>query len=345
MNERIGTSQIKNATPAWDRPVAPPALSANRTEQDIALWWELIDRVMATAGANGYSKTEVAKRMGMPEGTFSQWFSGKYAGRLDSTNRTVEQWLLAVEEQAGLAATIPTSPGFIKTRIATEITETLAWAQMTADMVMVTLAAGNGKTATSRHYCSTRPHAYLVTISPHTKTVHGMLLELAAVLEVHEHNPAKLTRKIGEKLGRIGGGSLLIIDEAQNLADEAINQLRHFVDVYQCGVALVGNNEVYTRFVKKSDGPSYDQLKSRLGKRLKRDKPRLEDLQAFIAAWGVVDPDCVKLLTGIGMKGGALRQIDKTLKLASLVAMGAQEPLAKKHIEAAWKNRDVEDMA
>ncbi|UWU13248.1 AAA family ATPase [Rhizobium sullae] len=345
MNERIGTSQIKNASPTWERPFKAPELSANRTKDDVTTWWSLVDRVIEIATVNGFTKSEVARRMQMPEGTFSQWFSGKYAGRLDTTNKQVEQWLLAMEEQAGLAASIPTSPGFIKTRISAEITETLAWAQMTADMVMITLAAGNGKTAACRHYCATRPHAYLATISPHTKTVHGMLVELAAELDVQEHNPAKLTRKIGMKLQRIGSGSLLIIDEAQNLVDDAINQLRHFVDVYQCGVALVGNNEVYTRFTKRSDGPSYDQLKSRLGKRLKRDKPRVEDLQAFIAAWGVADLDCVKLLTGIGMKGGALRQIDKTLKLASMLAMGAQEPLAKQHIEAAWKNRDVEDMA
>lgn len=345
MNERIGTSQIRNATPAWDRPTKAPELSSNRSGEDINLWWQLVDRVIEIANANGFTKSEVARRTQMPEGTFSQWFSGKYAGRLDTTNKQVEQWLLAIEEQAGLAASIPMSPGFIKTRIAAEITETLAWAQMTADMVMITLAAGNGKTAACRHYCATRPHAYLATISPHTKTVHGMLVELASELDVHEHNPAKLTRKIGQKLARIGNGSLLIIDEAQNLVDDAINQLRHFVDVYQCGVALVGNNEVYTRFTKRTDGPSYDQLKSRLGKRLKRDKPRVEDLQTFIAAWGVHDLECIKLLTGIGMKGGALRQIDKTLKLATMLALGAQEPLGKQHIEAAWKNRDVEDIA
>ena len=53
----------------------------------------------------------------------------------------------------------------------------------------------------------------------------------------------------------------------------------------------------------------------------------------------------VKFLTGIGMKGGALRQIDKTMKLASMVAMGSGQPLSLNHIQAAWKNRDVEDMA
>lgn len=346
MNEYIGTSHIKSAQPIWEKPVSGPDTTlTNRTADDINEWWLLIDRLIQTATISGWNKAEVARRIGMADGTFSQWFSGKYAGRLDNTNKTIAKWLDAIEETAGFAATIPTSPAFIKTRSSMEIIETLSWAQMTADMVVITFAAGLGKTETCRHYCSTRPHAFLATISPHTKTVHSMLLELAAELDVQAHNPAKLTRAIGQRLQRSGGGTLLIIDEAQNLVDEAVNQLRHFVDNYKCGVALVGNTEIYSRFAKRSDGPSYAQLKSRLGKRLKREKPRIEDLQLFIAEWGISDPEIVKLLVGIGMKGGALRQIDKTMKLATMIAIGSGQPLSLDHVKAAWKNRDVEDMA
>jgi len=344
MNQIVNTSQIKGA-PAWERPMSGPDTSlSNRTQQDIEQWWGLVDRVIETATAMGFSKAEVARRIGMAEGTFSQWFSGKYAGRLDTQNKLVAHWLEAVEEAADITAAIPTSPAFLKMRSSMEIMETLAWAQTTADMVMITLNAGMGKTEACRHYCATRPHAYMATMSPHTKTVHGMLVELAAELDVLVHNPAKLTRAIGKRLEHSRGGTLLIIDEAQNLVDEAINQLRHFVDNYRCGVALVGNNEIYGRFAKRSDGPSYAQLKSRLGKRLKREKPRIEDLQAFINAWGVTDPECVKLLVGIGMKGGALRQIDKTMKLAKMLAIGSGSDVTVEHLRAAWKNRDVEDM-
>lgn len=345
MNKIVGTSQIKSAAPTWERPVSAPDIGPGRAAEDISTWWSLVDRVIEIAMPNGWTKTEVARRINMPDGTFSQWFSGKYNGRLDNQNKLVSQWLDAIEEQSGLAASIPTSPPFLKTKTAMEIMETLQWAQLTTDMVMITIAAGNGKTATCRHYRDTRPHVYLTTASPHTKTAHGTLIDLATALDVQENNPAKLTRKIGEKLQRIGSGTLLIIDEAQNLVDDAMNQLRHFVDNYDCGLAFVGNNEVYSRLAKSSSGPSYAQLRSRLGKRLKRDKPRLEDLHLFIAAWGVTNPDCVKRLIGIGMKGGALRQIDKTMKLATMLAIGAEQPLSVDHIDAAWKNRDVEDIA
>ncbi len=347
MNEYVGTSQIKSAAAAWERPMSSPDTSlTNRTYEDILEWSALVKKVMTVATANNWSKSEVARRMEMPDGTFSQWYSGKYAGRLENQNRIVGQWLAAVEETAGIAATIPTSPSFILTKTASEVTETLAWAQMSSDFVVITIAAGMGKTATCLNYCSTRPHSHLVTVSPHTKTVHGLLVDIAAELDLIIHNPAKLTRAIGDRLRRFGGGTLLIVDEAQNLVDDAINQLRHFVDVYKCGVALVGNDEIYGRFRQgKGDGPSYAQIKRRIGKRLQRTKPYLEDIQAFIEAWNVTDPACIKFLTGIGMKGGALGQIDKTMKLAMLQAMGSKKPLALEHIQAAWRNRDVEDMA
>lgn len=348
MNAIVGTSPNKNTSSTWDRPIiGPDAKLNNRTEQDISLWWGLIDRVIDVARLNSWTKTEVARRIGMAEGTFSQWFSGKYNGRLENQNLQVSQWLDALEETASLVATIPTSPAFIKTRSSNEIQETLAWAQMTVDLVVITFGAGFGKTAACRQFRNTRPHVFMVTMSPHTKTVHGMLNELAAELEVQVFNPARLSRAIGQRLQRSGNNPLLIVDEAQNLCDDAINQLRHYVDNYGCGIALVGNSEIYGRYAKKADGigPSYAQLKSRYGKRLRRDNPIVEDLHTFIEAWGVNEPEMVKFLLGIGMKGGALRQIDKTMKLASMYALGSEEQLSIKHLKAAWQNRDVEDMA
>ncbi|MBX8828262.1 DNA transposition protein, partial [Ochrobactrum sp. SFR4] len=76
MNDIVGTSPNKNTGSTWERPlVGPDAKLNNRTAQDIELWWELIDRVIEVARLNSWTKTEVARRIGMAEGTFSQWFS------------------------------------------------------------------------------------------------------------------------------------------------------------------------------------------------------------------------------------------------------------------------------
>lgn len=342
MNTHISTSQLK----PWDKPAKSPEVGGNKTKADVDLWRELVDRVYTVGKTYGWSKTEVARRIDMPDGTFSQYYSGKYEGRLDTMNDKVRNWLAALEETAGMVAAIPESPPYMPLRGSVEVMETLAWAQLAPDLVMITLGAGMGKTETCRQFVRTRPHVYHATVSENTRTVHGMLVELAEELDVREHNPARLARAIGAKLKRRGGGSLLIVDEGQHLDDAAINQLRHFVDIYECGVAVVGNSEVYSRFAKHRTDRSYSQVKSRIGKNLHRVAPYEDDLAAYIASWGVEDLACVKFLTGIGMKGGAFRQIDKTMRMAKMLAIGAGGGTVDlRHIQSAWKNRDVEDMA
>ncbi|OEI84666.1 AAA family ATPase [Brucella sp. BO3] len=334
------------AAGAWERPLTGPELTANRTQQDIDTWWVLIDHLLPVVTANKWSKIETAKRIDMPESTFSAWFSGRYNGRLDAQNKLVQQWLDALEEAADMD-TLPSSPPFFLTKTSVEIEAALKWAQRGPDLVMVTQPAGVGKTMTCRQYRATRPHVYMVTMSPHTRTVHGMMVDLASELDVIQHNPAKLTRAIGNRLSRSGAPTLLIVDEAQNLQDEAIDQLRHFVDVYKCGVALIGNDEIHGRFLRNADkpnGPSQSQLRSRIGKRLRYSKPHREDLLAFIEKWDVTDSKTIELLLGIGMKGGALRQIDKTMRLASEVAQGLDMAVTYDIVKKAWENRDVEDL-
>ncbi|NBN76782.1 AAA family ATPase [Microvirga tunisiensis] len=343
MNEAVSTS---GSNSNWDRPTKRPAMIAGRTADDIETWEGLVERVREVAQARGWNKTEVGRRAEFTSSAFSQWYSGSYMGRLDRQNEQIRRWLEAVENQQELVSAIPTGPGFLRLRTASEIINTLQWAQICPDLVVITAASGLGKTAACRYYQAVTPHVHMVTISPHTKTVHGMLVALVGALGVTQHNPARYVEAIGQRLEAQGGHTLLIVDEAQNLVDDAINQLRHFVDINRCGIALVGNEEIYARFTRRADGPSYAQLKRRIGKRLKRNKPYAEDLTAYIAAWGVTDPDAVRFLTGVGMKGGALGQIDKTMKLASMLSMseGAEQVTAT-HIRDAWSNRDVEDMA
>lgn len=335
-----------NTTSSWDRKRPAPEFVAAQSEDDFAAWENLTARVAEAAVAAGWSKAEVARRAGLAEGTFHQWFSGTYPSPIANQNQTISQWLDAIAEAANMAGIIPTSPPFMMLRSSRQAIETLNYAQMSPDMVIITYAAGMGKTEVCRHYKATRPHVYHATLNPNTRTVHGMLVELAAELEVQEHNPAKLTRAIGRKLDRIGNGTLLIIDEAQNMVDEAINTVRHFLDIHRCGIALVGNDEIYGRFQNlKKEGPSYAQLKRRMGMRLRMSKPHKEDLLTYIGAWGVTEELAVTTLLGIGLKGGAFGQIDRTMKLATMLALGSgDETVSVKHIEAAWKNRDLEDM-
>lgn len=335
MNEQTST--------IWQLPVKVPALDGpGRDETIIKEWRGLTTRVSGIAIANNWSKAEVARRIGMPEGTFNQWYSGLYGGRFDTTNGKVSQWLDAVDEMQAMASGIPDAPGYFETKTSLEVTTALVFAQTMPSISVITLGAGMGKTTTLRRFRDTRPHAYLVTMTPNTRTVFGMLTEIAAALGVVQNNPARLHRAIGERLQRNGRQTLLMIDEAQNLVDQAVDQLRSLLDVNGCGIALVGNEEVYNRFVRK-DGPSYAQIKRRFGRRLHRRHPHAEDIAVALNAWGVTDEEARRVLTGIGNKPGALGQITETMKLAGMLAAGDGGVITAKHIRAAWANRGMED--
>ncbi len=88
--------------------------------------------------------------------------------------------------------------------------------------------------------------------------------------------------------------------------------LRHFKDEFRCGLAVIGNDEVYNRFKRKSDGATSPQLKRRVSKRVRRKKPQLKDISMILDAWKITDPAVREVLTGIGLKpGGRLARSTK----------------------------------
>lgn len=316
-----------------------------REESDFEQLKELRLKIAEIADAEGWSKAETARRTDLGVGSFSQWLSGKYKGRIDNINQKVIHWLQSYEETASLAAQMPVSPGFIKTKISNEIIDALTSAHVMPGMVMINCDAGLGKTMTAKHYHAVRPNTFMATISPHTKTVHGCLMEISDAVGVNVKNPATVVRAIGERVKRRGAGTLLIIDEAQNLVDDAINQLRHFLDNWDCGIALMGNSETYARFSTSwSQGPKYGQLRRRIFKRIHTTRPTTKDLQAFIKAWGVKEQEQIDFLVGVGKKPGAFGQIDMTVKLAKIHAIGGGRDLSLGDLKWAWENRDVEGL-
>lgn len=332
--------EVKHSGSDWAMPRERPQIDAAA----LAAWERATTEIRAIAARDGLSKAEVSRRAGIPQGTFSPWYDGTYSGSYPATTARAEKWLQSVEEARAKLANAVAGPGFIETKTAREVVDTLLYAQIMPEMVIITLGPGMGKTMSARHYQATRPNAHLVTMRPTTTSTYAMLQELALSLDVTERNPARLDRALGLKLKRNGRQTLLMIDEAQNLADVAVNQLRYFLDEYGCGIALLGNEEVFTRFGRGEPREGMGQLHRRIGKRLRRAHPLTEDIELYLDAWEVSDPAMRRMLAAIGKKPGALGQIDKTLKLAGMLASGDQQPLAIEHIRAAWSNRGGEEL-
>lgn len=322
-------------TSIWVTPDSQPDIR----QEELELWKDAVDQVINIAYGPNYTRSQVAKMADIKASTFTSWYLGNYGKTTHNVTQKVLKWIEAHRQNIAMDAKMVEGPEYIPTKSSQTLFDGLMYAQQAPAMIVATLGAGMGKTTTIRQFVKVRNHAFTATMRPQTRTVHGMMVELARVLGVTQNNPAKLDSAIGEKLKRNGRNTVLIIDEAQNLEDLAVDQLRYFLDVYECGIALVGNEETYKRWggVNKSD-----QLTRRIGMRIKHLQPHRDDITAIINGWKIEDPDSRKLLNAIGQKGGALGQMTETIKLASMLAIGEGTEMAAKHIRQAWTNRSPE---
>ncbi|MDD9910210.1 MAG: AAA family ATPase [Ahrensia sp.] len=314
-----------------------------RSDRDVKRWRILTARVRESALRNRWSKSDVARKSDVPLGTFSPWLAGKYPGRLDEINRKIGTWLDGLSEALALSTSLAMKPGFIDMRISREVSDVLMLAHQMSKVVVITLNAGLGKTDSCKRYCEINPHAWRVVASPHIKTPHAMLVDLVAALKITQSNPARLARSIGDWFVNRGAPCLLIIDEAQHLTDETINQLRLFSDEYRCGLALVGNNEIYTT-LGSNRGKAKAQLTRRIIRKLERRRPYEEDVNKLISAWKIDEERAVKYLQGLAQKPGGLDNIDATLQFASIIAAGDERPVELQHIKTAWENRPGDEL-
>ncbi len=321
------------------------AAAAGRLPADLDKREVLVGRLIRIMDDRGWNIAEVSRRMDKSDGLISQWLSGKYKGRFDNTNAVVEQFLANLEQQDSAEALMPVSPPYIETGFSKKVWNAILAAQMMPALTMVCAEAGMGKTMTANAYAGSNRHAHLVTMHPKSKTLQGALNQVMSTLGIHQPNPGRQVGAIGERLRGTGNNRVLIIDETQHLNDDAINQLRHFSDLYGCGVALLGNSETNDRFSLWGEAAGAGgsrrntQIRRRVAMKVVEAAPSKADISLFLDAWGITATDQRQLLTAVGTKPGALAEIDYTIKLASFIANGEERALTLADLRAAYDNR------
>jgi hypothetical protein len=213
---------------------------------------------------------------------------------------------------------------------------------MAADLVVIYGGAGLGKTRSVRQYAATRPNVWIATMSPATSTPSACLDEICEALGMREGpggSAARMQRALIRRLRDTKG--LLVLDESQHLAVAALETVRAIHDAAEIGLALVGNERVYSRLSSSGQAALFAQLYSRVGKRLHLTIPRREDVEAVLAGWGIAEREAVSYLWSIARTPGALRGVVKALRLATMIARGAGEPLELPHIKRAWRELDA----
>ena len=299
---------------------------------------EVRGKFEAAAAEDGRPLSQIAPETGVAYATLSAWRSGKYQGNNARVAVQVQQWLNTIAARQRTRATLPRAPDFRMTETASKIWDLLEHAQTANDMVIITGGAGVGKTQAIRAYQRQAANVHVVTVEPCVSTT-TMLLDLL-LQETGSSVVGSALRKSSSLKKRLAGtGGLLILDDAQHLSAQLLDQLRHIYDATEIGIALVGNETVFARLGADERRAGFGQLFSRIGLRMRLNRPRKKDAETLLDAWGVTDKDARKFAIGVALKPGAHRVMTKTLRIAHAIAAasGAGTELTAGHIEDAWK--------
>ncbi|GAB1649664.1 AAA family ATPase [Mannheimia haemolytica] len=281
----------------------------------------LIDQIKQHLSQTGVTQNQLARESGINAGALSSYLNGSYAGDIANLEAKLTAYFAKKEVQA---REFVEAPAFIETATARQIFKTLEFAQIANCMATVYGMSGVGKTKAIQEFKKGRANVWLVTASPSRSSLSEILYEIALELGISDAPRRKgtLSRLIARKIK--GTEGLLIVDEADHLPYEALEELRIMQEEANIGLVLVGNDKVYTR-MKGGISPhhEYARLWSRVAKNTSIQKTKQADTKAVAKAWGLEeDTEALKVMQSITETGGGLRILTQTLRLAGMVAKG-----------------------
>lgn len=276
-----------------------------------------------------------ARNADIAESTFAAWMKGNYKGDIDNIAALVTKWLDSRAEQAEVVRASMASIGYLDTPTAKSVEMICTQAQALCDFAVISGVAGVGKTTALRHYRDKSSHVYMLTAAPLMKSPLDVLRKLGRVVGVSERASGGLSDALIEQLK--GRQALVILDEAHHLTPDAFDQMRSLHDNAEVGLVACGNVEVASLLEGAGRNPQFAPLWSRVGIRAKWTEPKKGDVDLILDAWQIEDLKSRKYLATIAGKGGALRSITKTMRLAGMLAQGnGADRVELGHIKAAY---------
>lgn len=290
---------------------------------------EVINTINALISSGQLTQMVVAKETGLSDATISAFRKGKYKGDNASVSESLIAWYGSWQRRN----TLPERPQFVETQTVKELRDLFQSVRVMGCINVIVGAPGVGKTVTARDYCS-NPNTWMITLSPAHSSVTECLLELADALGLKDvsKNKGDLSRAIRRKLTGVQG--LLIVDEADHLGVEGLEQLRAIQDASGVGLVLIGNPQGLSRASRYGD---LVRLFSRIARAKQLKKAKIADVKAIANAWGITGENELAVMQAIAEKPGALRVLTHTLNQAWIAANGEGSRLTEKHIKTAFK--------
>lgn len=270
----------------------------------------------------GLSRSQMAKQSGIPMGTLGPWLNSNYAGPDENIARRVLAYKQKVETSRKISDALPVNPGYFDTPTSIRFEKLLSLAH-TGRIAVIGTGPGTGKTMAIREYAQKAPDVFVATIKPSNGSLGQMITEVMIAIGIlpRRLRAADASREVVKKLS--GTNALLVIDEANHLKYEAIDELRAWHDELGIGLCLAGNDELIREIRQGRHKDAFARLNSRIARVYdQQQQPTPDDVTAFCDAWGIHDPAIRNYLRKIGTHrdAGGLRECRQLIEMASYIA-------------------------
>lgn len=234
-------------------------------------------------------------------------------------------------------------PGFVELPTSRHIMTLLEKAS-DGKVVLICSDSGFSKTHVANHFKKHgAANVFMMTMDEATGGLSGMLSKVLSTITRSEARGSRLSMNTQILQRLTGTKATLIFDEASTLTTESFEQIRHWQDATGCGVAFLGNRDLHLKISGMKRTVSFARVNSRIDYRLPLDRDLSEDIPIYLDAYGIRHADVRGLLTKIGLNRfcGGLRDIDKTLTVASEIAVAEEAEINLDHLVAALEVRGL----
>lgn len=296
---------------------------------------KLISQLQELIKNEDVSQSTIAKEISISPSAFSQYLNGSYKGDNDSLKEKLTNWLSMRVTRENTAFIMPS---YVETATAKRIYTALKYAHAVNCISVVYGSSGVGKSTVVNQYQKDNNNVWSICAAPSCASLSEILFELALELGMDDAPRRKgpLSRVIKRRLKDSGG--MVVIDEADHLTYDALEELRIIQEQTNIGMALVGNNRIYTQLTGGRRSEDFARLFSRISKKVEIIKTVKQDVIAIADAWKINGNAERELMQKIANKAGAMRLLSQTLKLAAMLAKGKKEKLSLVFIRAAYQD-------
>lgn len=279
---------------------------------------------------SGKTQAQIARETSLSTATVSQFLSGTYNGDNEKTAAALIKYLRVAQEQ--LKQT--TAETFYRNLRNTVISMGAAdYAHKKCEIVLLSGAAGAGKTTALKHYVEETTGVIFITANSCMTSASAIL---GAITEKMGRTPKSKKQLLMKELVNALQGSkrLIIIDEADHLTFSALQALRNLNDEAGVGILLAGNDRIYNQMVCGVKSSEFDQLRTRIFARPKVcNEYTIDEIKGI---FGVEDLDSVKLLLEVA-QSQSLRTARKMYNAAVELARMKKQPLRATHLNTIRK--------